>query len=93
MKNYILYSLKLDMEELMESHVKNVKGYEELRFDLRNHYDVITLEGKCRSCGHPSPISIKIFEYIDRIKLLANNHVNTGCGVCGRDSSIDIPRL
>jgi hypothetical protein len=93
MKSYILYSLKLDMEELMESHVKNAKGYEKLRFDLRNHYDVIALEGKCSSCGHPSPISIKIFEYIDRIKLLANNHVNTRCGVCGINSLIDIPRL
>ena len=89
-----LYSLKLGIEGLMESTPpKNIKDFEERRFDLRNNYDVLALEGTCSNCRMPSAISISIIEYMNRIGLTSDNSIVTECTVCRKNCSIKLPLL
>lgn len=93
-RNYCLYWLKLRIEELMETTpVKNIKDFEELRFDLRSNYDTLALEGTCSNCHLPSAIPIKIIDYMKRVSASLDSFVVTKCTVCSQNCRIDLPML
>ncbi|HEY7078967.1 MAG TPA: hypothetical protein VH500_04650, partial [Nitrososphaeraceae archaeon] len=94
-RNYCLYWLKLGIEALMEAtpSPRNNKDFEVLRYNLRNHYDMLALEGKCSQCHLPSAVPIKITEYMSRASPSSDNFVNAKCTVCGQNCRIELPML
>ena len=72
MKKYVMQNIKLEIEQAMEQQVKYIRGFEELRFQLRDRPNILALEGVCHSCGLPSPIHIETIEYLENTKLLPN---------------------
>ncbi|MGC2384197.1 MAG: hypothetical protein WA631_13915, partial [Nitrososphaeraceae archaeon] len=93
-RNYCLYWLKLGIEALMETTPpRNIKDFEELRYDLRNNYDMLALEGPCSNCHLPSAISIRIIEYMNRVSPSSDNFVVTKCTFCRQNCRIELPML
>ena len=93
-RNCCLYWLKLGIEELMETKPpKNIKDFEERRFDLRSNYDTLALEGICSNYHLPSALSINILEYMNIINLSSDKFIVTKCTVCGQNCSIELPML
>ena len=93
-RTHCLYWLKLGIEELMETTPpKNIKDFEELRFDLRSNYDTLALEGICSSCHLPSAISIKMIDYMMRVSHSSGNSITTRCTVCHKNCPIELPML
>jgi len=89
-RNCCLYWLKLGIEQIMETKPpKNIKAFEERRFDLRSNYDTLALEGICSNCHLPSALSINILEYVNRISFSSEKIIVTKCTVCDQNSSID----
>ena len=86
-----LYYLKLDIEEKMEMRVGYFKGFEEMRYRIKENSDMIALEARCFKCGLYYPIGLNILEYRDKI-LHANGKpfTLTGC-TCNEDNSIIVP--
>jgi hypothetical protein len=93
MKLYVLQNIKLEIEEKMEMQVKYLRGFEELRFQLRSTPNFLALEGVCDRCGLPSPIQIGIMEYIENTKLLPNDPITVRCRMCDKDASITLPQI
>ena len=93
-RNCCLYWLKLGIEQLMETKPpKNIKAFEERRFDLRSNYDTLALEGTCSNCHLPSAVSIKIIEYMNRVSPSSDNFIVTKCTVCSQNCRIELPML
>ncbi|MFZ0328285.1 MAG: hypothetical protein WBP64_04940 [Nitrososphaeraceae archaeon] len=93
-RNYCLYWLKLGIEALMETTPpRNIKDFEELRYDLRNNYDMLALEGPCSNCHLPSAISIRIIEYMNRVSPSSDNFIVTKCTFCRQNCRIELPML
>jgi len=93
-RNCCLYWLKLRIEQIMETKPpKNIKAFEERRFDLRSNYDTLALEGICSNCHLPSALSINILEYMNRISFSSEKIIVTKRTVCDQNSSIELPML
>ena len=93
MKKYVLQHIKLEIEGIMGEQVKYIRGFEELRFQLRDRPNILALEGVCQSCGLPSPIQIEIMEYLENTKILPNDPMLLRCRMCNNDASITVPQL
>jgi hypothetical protein len=92
-KEHVLQRIKLELEWEMGQQVKYIRGFEELRFRLRDRPNILALEGVCQSCGLPSPIPIEIMEYLENTKLLPNDPMFVRCRRCNRDAYITVPQL
>lgn len=86
-----LYYLKLDIEEKMAMRVGYFKGFEEMRYRIKENPDMIALEARCFKCELYHSIGLDILEYRDKI-LHANGKplTLTGCR-CNEDNSIIVP--
>jgi hypothetical protein len=93
MKKYVLQNIKLEIEQEMERQVKYIRGFEELRYQLRNQPNILALEGVCQSCGLPSPIQIEIIEYLENTKLLPSDPILVRCRICKKYASITVPQI
>ncbi len=58
MKKCVLQHIKLEIEGIMGEQVKYIRGFEELRFELRDQPNILALEGVCQSRGHASRLYI-----------------------------------
>ena len=92
-KKYVLQHIKLEIEGIMGEQVKYIRGFEELRFQLRDRPNILALEGVCHSCGLPSPIQIETIEYLENTKLLPNDPMFVRCRICNKDASITVPQI
>jgi hypothetical protein len=93
-RTYCLHWLKLGIEALMETTPpRNIKDFEELRYDLRNNHDMLALEGKCSECHLPSAVPIKIIEYMNRVRPSSDNFVIAKCTFCSQNCRIELPML
>ena len=93
-RNCCLYWLKLGIEKLMETTPpKNIKDFEDLRFDIRRNYDTLALEGICSSCQYPTAISIKMTDYMKRASPSSDNSIIAKCTVCLENCRIGLPML
>ncbi len=93
MKRYVLQNIKLEIEEKMMTQVKHVRGFEELRYQLRDQPGILALEGVCDLCTLPSPVQIDTMQYIENTTLLSNDPIQLPCGRCGKDASITLPQI
>jgi hypothetical protein len=92
-KEHVLQQIKLELEWEMGQQVKYIRGFEELRFQLRDRSNILALEGVCQSCGLPSPIQIETMEYLENTKLLTNDPILVRCRRCNKDASITVPQF
>ena len=92
-KKYVLQHIKLEIEGIMGEQVKYIRGFEELRFQLRDEPNILVLEGVCQSRGHASPIQIETMKYLENTKLLPNDPIFVRCRRCNKDAYITVPQL
>lgn len=94
MRTYCLHWQKLGIETLMETAPpRNIKDFEELRYDLRNNHEMLALEGMCSHCHLPSAVPVKIIEYMNRVSPSSDNFVVDKCKFCRQSRRIELPML
>jgi predicted lactoylglutathione lyase len=62
-KKLVLFQMKLNTERRLEdTKAYLTREYEEMRFENRNEYERIVVEGKCKKCG-VGPVGLTYLEY------------------------------
>jgi hypothetical protein len=71
-KALVLFQMKLDAERRFQNSKEYLtKEYEEVRFQNRNNYDSIVIEGTCDKCG-TGPVILPYLEYRKRFAVLVD---------------------
>lgn len=91
-KELVLYQMKLSAERRFESKKRHLsRSYERERFNHRDDYENIVLEGDCENCKLRS---IVIWDYIEYRKIFSSlnrkDPIRLDCGNCGAKSSFII---
>jgi hypothetical protein len=63
-RNLFLFNIKAEIENQILMQSDGPQTYENARFDNRNDYQSIVLEGLCNKCFHVQPRTIKMEGYI-----------------------------
>jgi hypothetical protein len=63
-RNRFLFNIKVEIENQIMMHSDGPKTYEKARFDNRNNYQKIVLEGLCNKCFHVQPRTLEIEGYL-----------------------------
>jgi hypothetical protein len=91
MKNRFMHLTKLDIESKMFQISNNIENFEKTRFEIRNNYEEIVVEGLCQKCKLYHVMRLSIIEYLDKINY---KEYETGtCPVCKIDYTIRIPSI
>src|SRR5215212_3224518 len=93
-KALVLYQMKLDAERRFQTRTEYfTKEYEEKRFQYRDNYENIVVEGNCKKCG-TGPLALS---YLDYRKGFANvvrgDSIKLDCPICGSKDSLVIPNF
>ena len=51
----VMQYIKLNLGRMIEESLEDMRGYEELRYSLRDKPGMLAVEGKCNNCNHSSP--------------------------------------
>jgi hypothetical protein len=86
-KKLILHFIKLDMERKMLDGSKNPENFENLRFELRDRYDEVAVEGVCKKCDSCFSIPLPLQDYLKIAKVLPSEPAITKCLQCHTDGS------
>jgi hypothetical protein len=77
------------MGSLIEKYLKYVRGYEDLRYRLRDKPNMLAVEGVCNSCNRPSSFGMDLIEYFE-IKDSPYTPGGRTCPWCGSSSTLSI---
>ncbi|MCC2647387.1 MAG: hypothetical protein K0R16_190 [Nitrososphaeraceae archaeon] len=90
-KALVLYQMKLDTERRFQNKKKYLtKEYEEKRFQYRNNYENIVVEGNCKNCG-TGPLALSYLEYRKGFANVArNDSIKLDCPICGLKDNLVI---
>lgn len=86
-KKLLLHYIKLDMERKMLDGSKNPENFENRRFELRDRYDMVTVEGVCKNCNSCFSIGIPLQGYLKIANVLPSDPAMTKCVLCHTDDS------
>jgi hypothetical protein len=64
-RNIVMQYVKLNLERSIEEQLLLVRGYEELRYSLRDKPNILAVEGVCKNCSHPCHKAMNLVEYIE----------------------------
>jgi hypothetical protein len=89
----ILYQMKLSAERRFEdSLVYNDREYEKLRFDSRDNYEIIVVEGVCEKCKRAATVKLPYKEYRKRFaEVEPNDHIKLDCNMCNTKDCFALP--
>ena len=62
----LLHREKLGIEELMAKKVGSVRGYEKMRYRIRDKPDLVAIEGLCGKCNLYTSAAVVILDYIKK---------------------------
>ena len=83
--------VKLKVGSFIEKHLKYRRGYEEMRYRLRDKPSMLAVEGVCTSkkCTHPCPLEMNLIDYI---KIEKSPYILNGmtCPWCGSSNTLSI---
>ena len=90
-KALVLYQMKLDAERRFQNKKEYfTKEYEEIRFQYRNNYENIVVEGNCEKCGD-GPLALSYLDYRKGFAHSAHNDsIKLDCPLCGSKDSLVI---
>jgi hypothetical protein len=67
-RNVFLHNVKLDCERGLMGELKNIRGYEKLRFDaLQTPETKVVFECRCSSCPNYTPAALNVLDYKERM--------------------------
>ena len=75
-----------------EYHVISHQNFERVRFDIKEKYDMVIMEGHCRNCNQYWYRGGNIVEYLKAIALHPTNPIMARCPTCNIDDSSTIHR-
>ena len=55
--------VKLNIGRLIEKDLKYLRGYEEMRYRLRDNPDMLAVEGVCNNCNHLCSLKMNLIDY------------------------------
>jgi hypothetical protein len=73
-----------------EYHVISHQNFERVRFDIKEKYDMVIMEGHCRNCNQYWYRGGNIVEYLKAIALHPTNPIMARCPTCNIDDSSTI---
>jgi hypothetical protein len=93
-KMLVLYQMKLNTERRFEdTKVFLTKEYEEMRFEKRNDYERIVVEGECKKCG-VGPLALPYLDYRKEYAYAGpTNPILLNCPKCDTENSLSISRI
>jgi hypothetical protein len=88
-RSIVMQYIKLNLGRIIEERLEYIRGYEELRYDLRDNPAMLAVEGKCNNCNHPSPVAFNLLEYIqiEELPYAVNGII---CPRCGYSNTVSI---
>jgi hypothetical protein len=64
-RNIIMQYVKLNLGRRIENQLLLLRGYEELRYSLRDKPNILAVEGVCNNCNRPCHSAMDLVEYIE----------------------------
>lgn len=88
-RNIVMQYIKLNISKIIERHLRYLRGYEELRFRLRDKPNLLAVEGVCNKCPHPCPLTMNLIDYL---KIEKSTYTPSGmtCPWCGASNTLSI---
>jgi hypothetical protein len=86
-RNLVLHHIKLEIERRMEDRAEDLGSYEKTRFDTRNSYDLVAVQGNCKKCKNCYSIGLEIRSYLKVANLLPSEPIIGKCVLCKIDDS------
>ncbi|HEY6885449.1 MAG TPA: hypothetical protein VI278_15555 [Nitrososphaeraceae archaeon] len=86
-KNLVLHHIKLEIERRMEDRVEDLASFEKTRFDTRNSYDFVAVQGNCKNCKNCYSMGLEIRGYLKIANLLPFEPIIGKCVLCKSDDS------
>jgi hypothetical protein len=85
----VMQHIKLILDRMIEGRLQNIRGYEELRYSLRDKPGMLAVEGICNNCKHPSPVALNLLDYV---KIEKFPYVISGmiCPKCSSANTVSI---
>jgi hypothetical protein len=77
----------------MHTEVGDFRGYEKIRFEARNNYNVVALQGICLSCNKYTSLGLELIQYLEEIHRNPRSNIILPCPACGTDDNLVIPYL
>lgn len=92
-KMLFLHREKLAIEELMAKKVGSVRGYEKMRYRIRDKPDLVAIEGLCEKCNYYFHAAVEMLHYMRQMVYLPlKERLNYTCPQCG-SASIFNPKV
>jgi hypothetical protein len=88
-RNIVMQYVKLNIGSLIEKHLKYRRGYEEMRYRLRDKPHTLAVEGTCNNCKRPCPLKMKLSDFF-RIEKLPYSPNDMICPWCGASDTLSI---
>jgi hypothetical protein len=90
-KALVLYQMKLDAERRFQNKKEYFsKEYEEKRFQYRDNYEYIVVEGNCQNCG-TGPLALSYLKYRKGFANVArNDSIKLDCPICDSKDNLVI---
>jgi hypothetical protein len=85
----VMQYIKLNLGRMIEERLQHLRGYEELRYSLRDKPSMLAVEGICNNCNHPSPVALNLLDYV---KIEKSPYVISGmiCPKCSSANAVSI---
>ena len=93
LKALFLHNFKLELEMRMRTKVGDFRGYEKMRFETRNNYNTVSLQGICLSCNNYTSLGLELIQYLEEIHRNPGSNIILSCPACGTDDNLVIPYL
>ena len=71
----------------MEDKAEDLGSFEKTRFDTRNRYNFVTVQGNCKKCENCYSIGLEIRSYLKAANLLPFEPIIGKCVLCKSDDS------
>jgi hypothetical protein len=88
-RNLVLHHIKLERERRMEDIVEDLADFEKTRFESRNRYDEVALEGNCTKCKRCYSNALPLRPYLDLVNILPSEPVTANCILCKDQKSFE----
>jgi hypothetical protein len=89
-RDTVMQYVKLNLGRMIEEQLRYLRGYEELRFSLRDRPDMLAVEGICNRCNRPHPATMNLFDYI-KIEISPPMLNERNCPWCSSSNTASIP--
>ncbi len=91
MKKRFMHLKKLEIEERMYKKLNNFENFEKTRFEIRNDYEKIVIEGFCQNCNLYHVMKLSLVEYLSKVNY--REYETRKCPICEKENSIKIPSI